>query len=171
MKGSHRTIDASKLTPTILKLNPGIQEELNRPIAAPVEPATAFLPEKWPVVAEKPIRDKKRSQAEWEYEAMLKREYPEAEILYERYTFTLANKLKYTPDYAVVWRWKDNGQDYSEVELHEVKGKYLFRGATASATRSSLTKPRTAAQMFPWHKFYIAQKIDGSWTRELCQTA
>lgn len=101
-----------------------------------------------------------KTRTELEFEAMLRRENPGADILFERYTFKLANDCRYTPDFAVVWVC-------GRIDFYEVKGAFLFKGATASATRASLTKPKLAAQLFPWHHWFRAQKAkDGTWSLE-----
>lgn len=97
--------------------------------------------------AEKQGRKMNRTEAE--YQAMLRAQYPEAEIKYEAYTLKLANGVRYTPDFAVCHRDRT-------VDFHEVKGRFIFSRA--------LVKPRVAATTFPHHRFFLAQKIAGSWT-------
>ncbi len=97
-------------------------------------------------------KTKEMNKTERQYYNMLKVQYPRARILYEAYTFLLANRLRYRPDFAVI-----QGR---EVEFHEVKGAHLFKNATESATRMSLTKPKIAAEIFP-HKFFVARKHKG----------
>lgn len=110
-----------------------------------------------------PVKEKKprtKTRTEAEFEAILRRENPSATILFERYTLKLGNDVRYTPDLAII-------HADGTIFFFEVKGAYLFRGATKSATASSLTKPKLAAEMFPWHRFYRATKAkDGQWTRE-----
>lgn len=138
----------------------------DRAIACAGPGVRAANPHIWPdkpvlfqvTVKEKKPRSKTRTEAE--FEAILRRENPGATILFERYTLKLGNDLRYVPDFAVI--------DATGISFWEVKGAYLFRGATKSATHTSLTKPKLAAELFPWHRFYRATKgKDGQWTREL----
>jgi hypothetical protein len=128
----------------------------------PQRPVSASLPVK---VAESSKRAVKMTRTEAQYEAMLRRENPDAQIQFERYTLKLANDCRYTPDFAVIR--KAQHADVWMIEFHEVKGAFLFGGATKSATASSLTKPKLAAELFPWHRFFRATKDkEGNWTRE-----
>ena len=89
-----------------------------------------------------------KTQAEAEYELILKAEYHDAQILFQAYTLKLAPDTRYTPDFAVVF---ENGR----VDFHEVKGAFVFAKA--------LNKPKVAAAMFPQHKFFLAQKSQAGW--------
>lgn len=101
----------------------------------------------------------KKTGAEKEFEMILRREYPDCEIKFEAYTLVLAPGLRYTPDFAVE-------HPDGKLSFFEVKGAFLFKGATKSMTRATLTKPRTAAMLFP-HRFHIAiRSRSGEWSRE-----
>lgn len=156
----HNQVDLNKVGPAVRRLNP----ELFGPnSSASAPPARVCAPNRGQI-AEKAKGQLKKTRTEAEYEAMLKREFPSAKILFQRYTLRLANDLRYTPDFAVVY---DRIDGSLLVEFHEVKGAFLFGGAAKKTTELSLTKPKCAAELFPWHNFYVAQKSkDGQWTRE-----
>lgn len=70
---------------------------------------------------------------------------------FEKYTFTLAFDLRYTPDYAVLLA---NG----ELEFHEVKGSYLHKGGIVETTYDDArVKIIMAAEQFP-HRFFMCVK-------------
>jgi hypothetical protein len=96
---------------------------------------------------ERLTRGRKMNRTEAEYERILKAQFPDSNVRYESYTLKLAEGCRYTPDFAV--EHKDG-----RLEFHEVKGAFIFSKA--------LTKPRTAAELFP-QKFVLAQKIKGQW--------
>lgn len=78
---------------------------------------------------------------------MLTAAFPNANIRYEGYTLKLADGCRYTPDFAV---------EHADgtLEFHETKGAFIFSKA--------LTKPKTAAELFP-HRFVLAQKLKSGW--------
>lgn len=109
-----------------------------------------------PKVQEKPLEpEKKKSRGEVEFELILKAKFPNARVLYERITFKLASRVRYTPDFDVIF---PDGR----VEFYEVKGKFLFKGAHEDHTRLSKGKARSAADAYPF-RFHIAMKLSGSW--------
>jgi hypothetical protein len=113
--------------------------------------AVLTLPEGKKPVAVKPApkRQRKKTQAESEYEAILRRGNPDATVLHEVYTLKLAPDCRYTPDFAVI-----KACPFS-IDFIEVKGRYIFEKA--------LNKPKIAAAMFPYHNFFLATKrLDGS---------
>lgn len=120
------------------------------PIPCVSRPAVPLEAQKAPDIA----KTRKMTRTEAEFELILKQRFPEAEIEWEKFTFKLANDCRYTPDFSVLL----NGI----YEFWEVKGKFLFKGATKSATHTSLTKPKVAAEKFNF-RFHFAQKIDGEW--------
>lgn len=102
-----------------------------------------------PEPVKKPRRATSMNKTEREYSEILIAKYSsESQIRWEGYTLTLANRAKYTPDFAVVF------QD-GHIEFHEVKGAYIYPKA--------LVKLRIAAELFP-HRFFLAQKKGGKWT-------
>lgn len=133
-----------------------------------------FLAESKGSTAETPPKartPKNKTRTEKEFEAMLKRENPGCPVLFERYTFKLADDCRYTPDFCVVhcqpYDIKSPEHPWTWLDFWEVKGAHLYKGASASATRTSLTKPKLAAELFPWHAFSVAQKDKlGEWTRK-----
>lgn len=145
----------SRASASFLALNP----DLGAP--APARCATASAPEAktGPEIPEKRKSEPKKTGTEIEFEAMLRRQYPESNIRFEAYTLKLADGLRYTPDFAVE-------HPDGSIDFYEVKGAFLFRGATQSMTRATLTKPRTAAMLFP-QRFHIAIKDrSGEWSIE-----
>lgn len=116
--------------------------------------ATGLRAEKG-TIPRKAARTREMSGTEREYHAILKRRWTGCEITWEKYTLNLAPGCRYKPDFCVT-------SAQGQLIFYEVKGKFLFKGAHASATATSLTKPKVAAEMFR-HTFIIAQKIDGKW--------
>lgn len=142
-------------------LNPQAFGDSTPPAAPPrpLEPSGATK------MREKAKKPKIMTRTELEYAAILCRENPACKIIYERYTLKLSNDCRYTPDFAVIHPDKS-------VDFHEVKGAFLFSGARKSSTASSLTKPKLAAENFPQHRFFVAQKDKpGNWTREEFRSA
>lgn len=132
------------LTPEqIQRLFPGASKSL---LAAngstPIQPAVEI-----PQETKKPRRATEPNKTELEYERILRAQYPDAEIRWEAYTFRLASRTNYTPDFSVLHPDKS-------LDFHEVKGAFIFPKA--------LVKPRMCAQEFP-HRFFLAQKIKGEW--------
>lgn len=95
-----------------------------------------------PITAPKP---RKINKTESEYGRMLAAQYPQANIRYEGYTLKLADRCRYSPDFAVEF-------PSGKIEFHEVKGAFIFSKA--------LTKPKAAAEIFP-QRFVLAQKLKG----------
>lgn len=120
--------------------------------AVPVPDAVATVPVK-------PRRAKQPNQTEREYEAMLRRQFPDAEIRWEAYVLRLADRATYSPDFSIQ-------HPDGTLEFAEVKGSYVFPKA--------LVKLRIAAEMFN-HRFVLAQRLkggewkieqlNGAWTR------
>lgn len=159
-KSAARTISISKLSPGVLALNPQLAALASANPKLPVRPVVAFSGQKGPEIAEKTKQPKIPTGTEREYEAMLRREHPDCRVLFERYTLKLSNDCRYVPDFAVV-------HPDGRVDFHEVKGAFLFGGATKSSTHTSLTKPKLAAENFPQHNFCRATKDKlKNWTRE-----
>jgi hypothetical protein len=122
---------------------------ISGPIADPIRPASAPKQTGTGKAAQKkPRRAQEPNRTEREYEAMLYSQYPYAKIKWEAYTLRLADRCRYTPDWAVV-------HPDGRVEFHEVKGAYVFP--------KSLVKPRLAAVQFPQHLFILAQKLKSGW--------
>lgn len=143
--------DASHASAETRRLNPNLF-----PPAAAIQASVAAVNAGTATV--KPRRAKEPNATEREYELMLRAAYPHAVIRWEAYTLRLANRCTYTPDWSVMFT---DGR----IEMHEVKGAYLFPKA--------LAKPRVAAEVFN-HRFVLAQKlktgwqiteISGEWTR------
>lgn len=131
------------------------------------------LDEPWPAPAIKTKKPREMTKTEREFEAILKREFPQAKVSWEWYTLRLGAHCTYRPDFCVTHECScvraDNGhaQQYFSIHFYEVKGAYLFKGARKSATTASLTKPKAAATLYPQHRFFVAQKAkDGTWSRE-----
>lgn len=118
--------------------------------------------------ATKDRQPRQMTRTEREFEAMLRFEFPASAIHWEWYRLRLGGSCWYTPDFAVVANSVGtNERPPHSVMFFEVKGAYLFKGATKSATASSLTKPKSAATLYPQHRFFVAQKNkDGTWSRE-----
>lgn len=92
-------------------------------------------------------RGRMPNKTETEYQRMLQAKFPGSEIRYEKYTLKLAEGCRYVPDFAV---------EHADgtLEFHEVKGAFVFSKA--------LTKPKTAAELFP-QRFVLAQKLKSGW--------
>lgn len=119
-----------------------------------------MFPETVKAIPVKQKKTKEPNKTEREFGAYLRHENPECDVLFEAYTLKLGDDCRYTPDWALVSKFDGS------INFYEVKGAFLFKGATKSATDSSLTKPKTAASMFR-HTFHIARKAkDGSWSIE-----
>jgi hypothetical protein len=97
--------------------------------------------------AEPKTKGRQPNRTEAEYGLMLKSKYPEADVRFEAYTLKLADGCRYTPDWDV--EFPDG-----TLEFHEVKGRFIFSKA--------LTKPKTAAELFP-QRFTLAQKLASGW--------
>lgn len=112
-----------------------------------------------PGEGQKPRRAKAPNQTEREYEAMLRRQFPDADIRWEAYVLRLADRATYSPDFSIQ-------HPDGRLEFAEVKGSYVFPKA--------LVKLRIAAEMFN-HRFVLAQRLkggewkieqlNGAWTR------
>ncbi len=87
------------------------------------------------------------NRTEREYELILRAQFPHATIRYEAYTLKLAEGCRYVPDFAV---------EHADgtLEFYEIKGRFIFSKA--------LTKPKTAAELFP-QRFTLAQKTESGW--------
>jgi hypothetical protein len=68
---------------------------------------------------------------------------------YEAITLRLGQSCRYTPDYLC-------RPHAGPPQLHEVKGKHVWE--------DGIVKLKTAATMFPFFEFYLAQKKAGTWT-------
>jgi hypothetical protein len=119
-------------------------------IARNVSPAALMHPED--KNDSRAILDRKKRQmnkTEAEFLLILKESEPNAQIVYEKYTLKLAPDLRYTPDFAVIEMFEGT------IDFYEVKGPYIWP--------RMLNKPKAAAQLYPWHAFYLAQKVNGQW--------
>lgn len=106
-----------------------------------------------------PKRGRKKTQAESEYELILRLAHPDSKVLYEAYTLKLAPDTRYTPDLAVVEPYIQvitGNTGPSRIDFYEVKGRYIFAKA--------LNKPKIAAAMFPHHRFFLASKTANGWS-------
>jgi hypothetical protein len=113
--------------------------------------ASPCLPDKKNAVHRPSRASKAINQTEREYELILKREYGQKSVYYERYTLRLAPDLRYTPDLVVI------GRRFA-LDFYEIKNRrHIFD--------RSLHKPKLAAQLYPWHRFFIAiRELSGQWT-------
>ena len=85
------------------------------------------------------------SKWEEQYNSMLEMKYRAGEILayaYEPFTFNLAPKTTYTPDFMVVL-------PNNKIQIHEVKG---------FAREDAIIKFKVAAQQNPWIEFIMVKK-------------
>lgn len=87
------------------------------------------------------------NRTESEYGLILKAKFPQSNVRFEAYTLKLADGCRYSPD------WSVEHPDRT-LEFHEVKGPFIYSKA--------LTKPRTAAELFP-QRFTLAQKLKSGW--------
>lgn len=101
---------------------------------------------------------RKKTQAESEYELILRLAHPDSKVLYEAYTLKLAPDTRYTPDLAVVTAVREewDGVRSMQIDFYEVKGRYIFAKA--------LNKPKIAAAMFPHHRFFLASRTTNGWS-------
>ena len=147
--GKPLAFDPAKVSAETLRLNPHLFGGAAQIASCSSRAAT---PEARPTPAKKEKPEKQPNQTEREYALILKRQYPSAEIRYERYKLRIAVGCWYIPDFAVEF---PDGR----MEFHEVKGAFIFSKA--------LTKPKAAAEMFP-QRFWLAQKArkkdGGEWT-------
>jgi hypothetical protein len=97
-------------------------------------------------------RSQKMTRGESEYELILRARFPDAKVLFQAYTLRLADDCRYTPDFAVVHHFP------YQVDFYEVKGRN-----TPVSPSKSLVKPRVAAEHFPQHRFFVAQKLEHGW--------
>lgn len=186
-KKSNRIIDPARLSKSCLARNPGLLDAIKngasiqvvtqeRSKNAPGGFSSLVSTISGPNTPEKPPKVKagpQMTQTEREFKAMLERENPGCRVLFSRYSFLLSTDCRYVPDFAVVhpveWLQRESGASvpFCSLELHEVKGAHLFRGATKSMTTATLVKPKLAAELFPWHRWFRATKSkDGTWSRE-----
>lgn len=87
------------------------------------------------------------NRTESEYGLILKAKFPGSNVRFEAYTLKLADGCRYSPDWSVE-------HPDGTLEFHEVKGPFIYS--------KSLTKPRTAAELFP-QRFTLAQKLKSGW--------
>ena len=166
-----RQIDLGKCSEAVRKLNPHLAGASGTANAAPTRPQDCVSALGRVETAEKsPARSCTDfdSRFEEQFNAYLQREKPaNAVVHYHRYTLVLAAGLRYTPDFAIVRTEKrydpDLGEEvaWSRIDFYECKGKFLYRGASKEHTRASLAKPRTAAEIYPQHNFFIVTKTEG----------
>lgn len=76
---------------------------------------------------------------------------------FEAIRFKLADKCYLTPDFFVVL---PDGR----IEIHEVKGSRA--GKRGNQRDDARVKVKAAAVMFPWFRFVIMARVEGSWTTE-----
>lgn len=96
-----------------------------------------------------------RSRWEQEYRAVLqarKQAGEVTEIWYEPFAMTLADGVRYRPDFMV---WRKDGV----IEIHEVKG-------WSRNVRDGLTRLKWAAQRFPCYEWYLVRKVGRTWAQE-----
>lgn len=74
------------------------------------------------------------------------------------HTLKLAHDCRYTPDFFTVDSANYSNADYGMV-FWEVKGKHIWE--------DSLIKIRTAARIFPFYRFVLAQWKDNQWTEKV----
>lgn len=176
-KKSNRTVNVSKLSKSCQALNPGLQQALDGGARLTVRLEEAVQADPGSPVAKTTPKVKagpQMTQTEREFKAMLEQEFPEATVLFERYTFLLSTDCRYSPDFAVVWEAEEKYDPdtisftkWVRIQFYEVKAQHLFKGATKSMTAATLVKPKLAAELFPWHRWFRATKAkDGSWSRE-----
>lgn len=89
----------------------------------------------------------KLNKTEENYLRLLQESRAKASILPMAITLKLGPDLRYTPDFVVI--------ENNEVELHEVKGAFVYEDARA--------KFLAATAIFPCWKFVWAQWKDRSW--------
>lgn len=132
-----------------LAKSPGASAEVRRlnPKLFGVDPLKPLATEVFAKANHSKPKGRQMNRTEREYSMILSRKFPTANIRYEGYSLKLAEGCRYIPDFAVEL------QD-GRLEFHEVKGAFIFSKA--------LTKPKTAAELFP-QRFVLAQKIKGEW--------
>ena len=87
------------------------------------------------------------------------------EIRFEAHTFKLAEGLRYTPDFEIVYADPSRGKAF-----FEIKGSEFFASGKSNQ-QNSITKLKIAAKLFPEYYFYKcyprAKKDGGAWVTEL----
>ena len=134
----------SRVSPGIRALNPDIFS----PAASAGCPPASSKPTARGLIPFRGCKAEKKTGAEAEYELILKAQNPGCDVLFHKYTFKLANDLRYTPDLAVA-------HPDGLVTFYEVKGGYIHDRA--------MHKPKVTAETFR-HRFFVAQKLNDGWT-------
>jgi hypothetical protein len=108
------------------------------------------------------------TKTEAEYYSILKELKLVGEIIqirFEAHTFKLAEGLRYTPDFEIVYADPSRGKAF-----FEIKGSEFFASGKSNQ-QNSITKLKMAAMLFPeyyWYKCYPRAKKDGgAWVTEL----
>lgn len=163
MSGRISDVNALPVSAAVKALNPGVfggGEAL-----VPTAPQRETLSEKQGGISYKPrLRQDRKgpNKTEAEFEAWLKAEWKGAAFIHAQgFTLTLANGVRYTPDFVVViWR-EELVTDGSQVMAFETKG--FMRDDAA-------VKVKVAARLFPWIKFHLVtkkrKKDGGGWAIE-----
>lgn len=136
-----------KANRSLSEVNPYLSAGSTAPRLASQSPQESSEGRSGHIVPIKLPKKRGMNKTEAQFEAILRHQHPFCEVLYERYTFKLADDLRYTPDFAVVYLDE-------KIDFYEVKGRHIFSRA--------LHKPKMAADMF-LHRFYLAQKTDSGW--------
>ncbi len=93
------------------------------------------------------------NKTEAEYAELLKREFPEAQIIYEGITLHLPSGTRYTPDFTI---WTKYFRQAQLALVVETKGPHIHSAASLRAFKE-------ARAAFPFLKFRFCQKIKGEW--------
>ncbi len=112
-----------------------------------LEVGTYSDPGKPTTVKVAPKRTRKKTQAESEYELILRLAHPDSKVLYEAIKLRIADRCHYCPDFTVV-------SPEGKLSFVEVKGPHIWE--------DSKIKFKAAKEMYPWAKFEMHQKrVDG----------
>ena len=93
------------------------------------------------------------TKTEARFYAILALQLQEGKIIridYEAHTFRLANNLRYTPDFGVLFI-QENGDN---VAFYEVKGSAFFASSKSNQI-NSVNKCKVAASLYPEYMWYI----------------
>lgn len=113
----------------------------------PLPETKAFIDSGGTTVKVAPNRSRKKTQAESEYELILRLAHPDSKVLYEAIKLRIADRCHYCPDFVVV-----NPEGW--LTFIEVKGPHIWE--------DSKIKFKAAREMYPWAKFEMHQKrVDG----------
>ncbi len=123
-------------------------------VPSELEVGTYLDPKKPATVKVAPKRTRKKTQAESEYELILRLAHPDSKVLYEAIKLRIADRCHYCPDFTVV-------SPEGKLSFVEVKGPHIWE--------DSKIKFKAAKEMYPWAKFEMHQRLKGGVWQEVCR--